>query len=272
MRSVMSTTTPDDAILVTSYNVRRPVPEFLTTPADRWSRRAPNLVSALRRERPAILAAQEVLPHTARTILAALGPTYRRYGVGRGRGGRGEGCPIFFDSERLHLVAGRQVALSDDPDTAGSRGWGNPIPRVATTAVFRDRRTGKSLGAVNTHLDPFSERSRLRSALALRQLAADSPHPTVLFGDLNAGASSRTVRTLLADGLLADAWTRAERRLTPAWRSFARYRRPRLGNRIDWICATAGIRVLTAAIEHRPETGGWPSDHLPVYAAIEVDS
>lgn len=256
---------------VMCFNVRRPLPALLSRGADRWSRREPLLAELLRRERPALLGAQEVLPGPATGIRNALGPSYRVVGVGRRAGGRGEGCPIFYDSERLDLLDHEQVALSDTPEVAGSRGWGNPLPRALVVATFRDRISDTVFSHLNTHLDPFSARSRVRSAAAVRDRAVRAGHPAIVTGDLNAGADSAAVRELLRDGRLVDAWAAADERSTPAWGTYAGYRSPVPdGPRIDWIAVTPSIHVRRAAIDPHPTRGRSPSDHLPVTATVEI--
>lgn len=254
---------------IMTFNVRRPIDRLTWRRADRWAHRRPRLRALLAAERPAVLGLQEAVPHQMADVLAALGPGHRFVGHGRGRRRTGEGCPIVFDAGRLELLAWRQHALSEDPDRSGSRSWGNVIPRVAVSAHFRDRSTGARFDVVNTHLDPFSARSRVRSVAYLRSLVGAGP--TIVTGDLNAGGASRTVRDLLADGRLADTWTTARSRLTPGVGTFAGYRTPRPnGQRIDWILASEGVVVDHAAINARRFAGGWPSDHLPVQAVVRI--
>lgn len=256
---------------VMTLNVRRPMPSLLSSPSDRWARRRPALVSMLRRESPSILCAQEVLPGPAAEIAAALGPSFARIGVGRRRGGRGEGCPVFFDRDRLELLHHRQRALSDTPDILGTRSWGNLVPRIVTVGAFRDRITGARFAVVNTHLDPFSARSRMRGVEAIRTEVRGTGHPTLVLGDMNTGAESDALRALRAGDLLTDTWTVAAERVTPAWGTYAGYRAPvRDGKRIDVILATADIEVERVGIDARTEDGIAPSDHLAVHAAFEV--
>jgi endonuclease/exonuclease/phosphatase family metal-dependent hydrolase len=186
------------ALHVMTFNVRRPVGRLAWRRADRWPQRRPRLRALLAAERPTVLCLQEAVPHQVAEVLAALGPGHRFVGHGRGPRRTGEGCPIVFDAGRLELLAWRQHALSADPDRDGSRSWGNVIPRIAVSAHFRDRSTGARFDVLNTHLDPFSARSRVRSVAYLRSLVG--PGPTIVAGDLNAGGASRTVRDLLADG------------------------------------------------------------------------
>jgi endonuclease/exonuclease/phosphatase family metal-dependent hydrolase len=250
-----------------TFNIRRPADPLAWRRADRWSRRRSRVRALLAAERPALLCLQEAVPRQMDDVLAALGPGHRFVGHGRGAGRTGEGCPIIYDARRLELLGWRQLALSDRPDLAGSRSWGNIMPRIAVSARFRDRATRAALRVVNTHLDPFSARSRVRSVAYLRSLVDGGP--TVVTGDLNAGGGSRTVRDLLADDRLVDSWSMARSRLTARVGTFADYRTPSPnGARIDRILVSEGIAVDSAAINARRIIGGWPSDHLPVQAVV----
>lgn len=264
---------PAPGIHIMSWNIRRPVPAALTRPADRWARRAPRLRALLATEQPTVLCAQEVAGGQIAAVLDGLGHGYDRIGRGRGADGGGEACPIFYDSTRLELLGWKQSALSDEPGRPGSVSWGNLVPRIVVTGTFRDRATARELLVVNTHFDPFSARSRLRSARAVLDLVAASGLPTVVAGDVNAGSSSAAVRELLASGLLTDGWMSAESRLTEQWGTFANYREPRRsGSRIDRIFTSAQVEVVNAAINPRRHGGGWASDHLPVQAVVRPDA
>lgn len=255
---------------VMTFNVRRPTDGITVPPADGWARRRPRLRALLAAERPALLCLQEAVPRQLRTVIAALGPSTRSVGYGRGPRRTGEGCPIVYDGDRLELLEWRQHALSEHPHRPGSRTWGNVIPRVAVSARFRDRASGALLGVVNAHLDPFSPHSRTRSVEYLRSIVVEGL-PTIVTGDLNAGDRSRAVRDLLADDRLTDAWSSARERLTPAFGTFAGYRAPRLGGpRLDRIVVSTGVSVDRVAINANRFDGGWPSDHLPVQAVVRL--
>nr|WP_220433334.1 endonuclease/exonuclease/phosphatase family protein [Kocuria coralli] len=87
-------------------------------------------------------------------------------------------------------------------------------------------------------------------------------------GDLNAGPGSRPLRELFARGHLLDAWHAADTRLTTEYGTYARYRSPRPGKRIDWIAVSPDVRVERIGINPASIDGGWPSDHLLVQAAV----
>lgn len=257
------------ALHIMSLNVQRPSPLAWRRDA-RWNVRRDRLRALLQTEKPALLGAQEVMPEQAVFMQGALGPTYGFVGRGRHAGGTGEGCPVIYDTERLELVDWQQAALSDTPHVAGSRSWGNVFPRITVTADFRDRETAAELRFINTHLDPLCTRSQIRSVDTIRTAVAGSSSPTIVTGDLNAGPSSRTLQALLAGGTLVDAWHAAQERLTPEFATYANYRPPRRGSRIDWIVTTPDISVTQVAVNADPIRGGWVSDHLPVQAEVVI--
>lgn len=252
-----------------SWNIRRRIRHIIPKAADRWDRRSPGLRELLRAELPTLLGVQEALPDQARFIGEALGDGYRWIGKGRSAQGIGEGCPIYYDAERLRLVEWEQVALSNEPTRPGSTSWGNFLPRILVSATFEDRATSRRFLALNTHLDHVSARSRLRSAHAILNITSTAALPTVVTGDMNAGAGSAPLRELLGSGLLTETWGAARNRDSTEWGTFSNYRAPRSGGRrLDWILASPDFRIDRAAINEHRHAGVWGSDHLPVQAVM----
>lgn len=256
---------------IMSLNIRRRRGALAWRPADRWTHRAPRLRALLASERPTLLGVQEALPSQVEVARDALGPAYRYLGHGRGDDGAGEGCPIVYDAERLRLLEWTQLALSDEPHVAGSRSWGNWLPRIVVRALFRDATTGAEFVVLNTHLDPFSSRSRVRSAEQIRRWVMRERVPIIVSGDLNSDPESATVAAMLETGALRDAWNAASSRLTPEWGTYGRYRTPRRGGRrIDMILVSDRVDVDGTGINGVPHGGGWASDHLPVQAVLRL--
>jgi len=255
-----------------SFNIRRRLPRLLSRRRDRWETRAPLVGRLLAAERPTVVALQEAFADQTDFVASALGTRYRAVGRGRNADGRGEGCPLIYDSERLELIDWRQLALSGTPRVAGSRSFGNPMPRVVVMARLRDRATGTALRVVNTHLDPFSARSRLLGArLIVDLLGCGADEPTVLTCDANALTGSPAYRELTGRAGLADAWHAADELLTPEWNTYSGYRAPRAGGRrIDWVLVGGGVRVLRAGINAPRFDGRAASDHEPVQALLRL--
>ncbi|MEJ6490535.1 endonuclease/exonuclease/phosphatase family protein [Leucobacter sp. USCH14] len=255
---------------VMTANIRRRIDPWAIRPADRWELRRDRLRQQLRGSGPHVLGVQEALPSQTRWVQESLGERYRFVGHGRAADGGGEGCPVFYDRTRLELLDWRQFALSDTPTRAGSRSWGNLFPRIAVDARFRDRASAVEFRCINTHLDPLSARSRQRSLEHLRDMIASEPGPAILTGDFNTGPGSSALAALLAGDALRDAWHAARERRSPEYATYANYRTPRPGRRLDWIVTTADIAVDRARIIADPVLGGWPSDHLPVLAEVHL--
>ncbi|MEI5583343.1 MULTISPECIES: endonuclease/exonuclease/phosphatase family protein [unclassified Agromyces] len=261
---------------VMSFNIRRRLPSARRGSPDRWSTRRPLVTRLLAAEQPTILGVQEALADQVHVIAEGLGPAYRWVGMGRDPSGRGERCPVFYDADRLELIAWRQRALSATPDLLGSRtrSWGNLTRRILVSAAFADRSTGARIVAFNTHLDHLSWRSRLHSArfiveLASASQAADPDAAVVVTGDFNANERSAVYRALTADGVLRDSWDAAAERITPQWGTYHGYRRLRRGGpRIDFVFAGRGVDVARVAINAARFDGLAASDHEPVQAVV----
>ena len=227
---------------VMTFNVRRRLERRVWRTADRWEVRRPALEALLRSERPTLLGVQEARPDQTE-VIAGLG--YRFAGTPEAAEGRGEGCPLFYDAERLELLEWTQEALSDRPERRRIEVVGQPDPAdpgVRANAGSRDRRRGCSSSTRTSTTCP--PRSRIRSAEMIRERVAGQALPAIVMGDLNASEHSRPVRELLRRGVLTDAWTAASERLTPQWGTFANYRPPRVGGaRIDWIAVTPTVEV-----------------------------
>ncbi len=256
---------------VMSYNIRRRLPQLNPRSPDRWAHRRHLLKRLLRAEQPALLGVQEALFDQARFVRHALGTHYRSIGRGREANTGGEGCPILYDSRRLRVLGWEQTALSDTPHVPGSTSWGNRTPRIVVDATFHDIATGSEFQVVNTHLDNRSRTARLRSADSLRQIVQSRPLPTIMTGDFNTDADTDPYDQLTGDGLLLDTWDATEKRLTEVWGTYLNYRPPQHDRkRIDWILVTPDITVHTAAINVTRYADGWPSDHAPVQAAVDL--
>jgi endonuclease/exonuclease/phosphatase family metal-dependent hydrolase len=255
---------------VMTYNIRRRVAHVTQHSPDLWTRRRPHLQTLLQREMPTILATQEGLPDQVEFVAQALGAGYKRIGRGRNADGDGEQCAIFFDTRRLTLHDWKQRALSDSPYVAGSRSWGNRLPRIVVSADLTDKATGVRFSVFNVHFDHFSRSSRARSATMLNDLVEATDAPAIVLGDMNAGVRSAPYR-ILTGGPLRDAWTTAGERLSPAWGTFSGYRRPkRGGKRIDWLLVTGSITVEAVGINAARFGGAAASDHEPVQARLTL--
>ena len=239
---------------------------------DYWPERAPLTIEFLRLEQPTILGVQEVLFHQLSAVEEGLGRHYKMVGFGRDGGAGGEYSGIFYDARRLTVKWWDQFWLSDTPDLIGSATWGNTVTRIVTWAEFHDSATGRDFVHINSHFDHQAENARVRSAQVVRDQVAAADLPVVFTADCNAAAEgSAAYDVLVTEGGLQDTWLAADRQLTPYVGTFPNYGTPNPdGTRIDWILASPGVKVRSAAINTWTRDGRFPSDHTPVQALLKI--
>ena len=256
---------------VMSFNIRRRMPRLMPGSPDRWHRRRPLVQRLLGAELPTLLGVQEALPDQAGFVRHALGERYRSIGYGRNADRRGEGCPLFYDTDRVQLLDWSQTSLSDTPNEPGSSTWGNRVPRVLIDATFRDKFTSVEFRMLNTHFDHRSRLSRVRSAELVRARVAETSLPTIVTGDFNTSIGSLPFAAITENGTLVDSWDTAIERVSDAWGTFPDYRPPRLDRkRIDWILVTPSVSVGSTGINVTRFKDRWPSDHAPVQAVVTL--
>ncbi|WP_036960983.1 endonuclease/exonuclease/phosphatase family protein, partial [Promicromonospora kroppenstedtii] len=262
-----------DLLHAMSFNVRYDrVGQTQPGEPDYWPERAPLATAFLQLEQPTVLGVQEVLFHQLPAIEAGLGKHYRMVGFGRDGGAGGEYSGIFYDARRLTVKWWDQFWLSDTPDLIGSATWGNTVTRIVTWAEFHDEATGRDFVHINSHFDHQAENARVRSAQMVRDQVAEAGLPVVFTADCNAAAeASAPYDVLVTEGGLQDTWAAAARQLTPYVGTFPNYGTPNPeGTRIDWILATPGVEVRSAAINTWTRDGRYPSDHTPVQALLRI--
>jgi endonuclease/exonuclease/phosphatase family metal-dependent hydrolase len=258
---------------VMTFNLR------FDTPSDggnAWPLRRDWVAALVRFHAPDVLGVQEALAHMLTDLDARL-PGFARVGVGRadGRAG-GEFSAILYRTDRLELLDSGTFWLSPTPEVPGSKGWDAAIERVATWARFGDRRTGCRYVHLNTHFDHIGEQARQESAQLIRRRLATlaAGLPVVVTGDLNADPASAPYRVLtqdpIGDGLtpLRDAFAASRDGHYGPTSTWTEFRAIEPGRRIDYVLVSADIPVLMHGILPDSWDGRFPSDHLPVLAAI----
>ena len=266
--------TPRPVIKVMTFNIRYGLANDGT---NSWPYRAHLVVEAVRTFDPDLLGMQEVLLFQADWLRKQL-PEYAFHGVGREDGKtRGEMVPIFYKTNRFSLLQSGHFWLSETPNVPGSRSWDSSLPRMVSWVVLRDLQTGTRFLYMNTHFDHRGRVARAASARLIRQWvqthAADLP--VLLTGDFNSTENSEPYQILVQGrGLPQKAipWIDAYRVIHPTpteWEATAHgWRGTRKGRRIDWIIHSPDFVPLEAVIIHYQDSGHYPSDHYPVFAAI----
>lgn len=145
-----------------------------------------------------LLGVQEALHSQMEDMQQAL-PQYRYFGVGRDDGKtKGEYSAIFYDTARLQWLKGSTFWLSENPEQVGAKGWDAAIPRIVTWSAFRDKTTGRTFFAFNTHFDHIGKIARAESArLLLRKVAGIAgTAPVIITGDFNAQPQDEPIQIL----------------------------------------------------------------------------
>ena len=268
-----------------SFNVRYEAPEDRHSRA--WRQRIAGAVRMIRRQRPDCIGVQEAQHGQAADLWASL-PDYEFFGVGRDDGKQdGEYSGIFYQRERFRpdVTDCGTFWLSDTPERAGSRTWGNEIPRAAAWLRLVDLATGRGFYVFNTHWDHRHQQSRERAAMLISKRIDGRKHadePVALIGDFNSIESNPGMiyltgrRATLAgseqiwpNGLL-DAYQslhagEKNRRTLHLWRD------SREGPlKVDHVLVSRGAGIETAEIV----SGDKPmvSDHFPVTARVKFPS
>lgn len=236
-----------------------------------WSARRPLLTELLRESAPHLLGVQEGLRPQLDQIAEGLADHYTWVGQSRLGDTEDEYCAIYVDRRRFDILDVDQRWLSTTPQTPGSLSWGRH-PRIVTAVSLAERDSGARLLMLNTHLDYWSLTARRFSAELLADYLDTSGggRPVVLTGDFNTGAHISAVHRRLQQAGLVDVFDRAAHP-GPDHPTFNDYQPPRTrGPRIDWIFVSAQVQVDSCGIVTRHFDGRYPSDHLPVQAALRL--
>ena len=259
-------------LVVMSYNLRTGgvARENDAAKGLNWDVRFPAVLEIFKKHHPHVVGTQELRDYQLNEILSAT--KYRSVGIARnGRLSGDEFSAILYDPRRLGLVRSGTFWLSQTPGSP-SVGYDARFPRIATWAVFRDRKSGREIAFYNTHLDHIGVISRQEGIkMIVRHAAKEASHlPLVLTGNFNAVPDSPTYRT--AASLLRDARV-AARKVYGAPYTFHGFRdlpARRAGAILDYVFVSPQVKVLSLYADVSKPEGIFPSDHAPLIAKIIV--
>ncbi|MDN6327344.1 MAG: endonuclease/exonuclease/phosphatase family protein [Alkalibacterium sp.] len=177
--------------------------------------------------------------------------------------------PIIFKSDKFDLIETETSWLSP----SGSKNsqaveWKAAYPRIFTTAVLKEIKTGQTLTFINTHFDHVSETARYHSAqlIAKKLPRLKDRGPVFLMGDFNGGCSERWYKVITNDFL--DCETLAPHKVgpdvsctmstldsDPSWSDMSK---------IDYIFYDRDVEVLKTETLTDKFHGSYPSDHFPL--------
>lgn len=259
---------------VMSFNLR------YNTPNDginAWPNRQARVAGLIRFHDADVVGVQEAL-HGMLVDLDSLLPEYDRVGMGRSDGkNAGEFSAILYKRSRVMMQESQTFWLSPNPEAVGEKAWDAALERIATWGRFVDRASGCRYLHLNTHFDHRGEQARRESATLIRRQLGTlaGALPVIVTGDLNAAPSSVAYATLTkgtVDGgfpPLRDAYVASvEPHYGPTTSSngFKEIG----GNRIDYVMVSDSVTVLKHGILSDRWDARFPSDHLPVLAALQL--
>lgn len=261
-----------DTVRVMTFNVRYDTDEDGELA---WPHRKHRVASVIRFHRPDVIGLQEPLEHQLAYLREQL-PAYDWVGVGRVDGEtEGEHGPVGFRRSRFALQDHNTFWLSETPHVSGSKHPEASYPRMATWAELRDRHTGRSFVACNTHFEHRSATAREESAGLVRRRLDDiaSDTPAVVTGDLNCTETDHPYELLTAadgDGCrLYDAQYHSEHGHHGPTVTFNRF--DGATEKIDYVFVTDGLGVFQHAVVDDHWDGVPPSDHAPVVADVRFE-
>lgn len=259
-------------IKIITFNIRYDKPD---PDKQDWRIRRDAIAALIQEYRPDIIGTQEGKAHQILDLHRRL-PNYQSIGGDRTGTGTGEYCAIFYNKDHLISLDSGDFFLSDTPDIAGSitPEWGNPVPRMASWAVFTVAQDTKTITCFNTHLDYNSALARELGATLIRdRIIHHNRDHTYLFltGDFNAEPDSLP-REILSESsanyiTLQDALAGVELEKQRSIHGFT----GEAFAAVDTIYYDSRLRRDTVTVDDRKWQGVLPSDHFPIIANFVDD-
>ncbi|WP_036147097.1 endonuclease/exonuclease/phosphatase family protein [Maribacter sp. Hel_I_7] len=261
-------TTYGQEVKVLSYNIKY---DNVNDTVNNWNDRKEAMVELLNYYEPDIIGMQEVLDHQL-TYLDENLSDYTFIGVGRDDGKKkGEYSPILYNTKKFKLLKSETFWLSETPHEI-SVGWDASMERICTYGVFVDIESGKQFMVFNTHFDHIGTVAREKSAeLIVTKIKEINSNklPVVLMGDLNLSPNETPIKFL--QGALTDGQSITKKPFYGPTGSFSGFDHNRvLNNRIDYIFVENFEVLEYIHIDDRMENNKHISDHLPVFANLEM--
>lgn len=266
---------------IASYNIRVSNDND-TRQGDGWDKRHIVLCDQIRWHDFDIFGAQEVTRPQLEDMLARL-PEYDFVGGGRDDGKmKGELSPILYKRDKFKILDSGMFWISENPEAVGVKGWDAQLPRICTYAHVEDKATRTRFWFFSLHMDHVGVEARREGAKLLQRKVAEmcGNEKAVVVGDFNVNQNNEAYRTMLTNGMLADAYdvTRYRFSSNGTYQGFdsAEY----TAERIDHIFVTKDITVTHFAIltdaywseegeaQDKKHIRRVPSDHYPIAAKI----
>jgi len=254
-----------------TFNIR------LNTKADSlnaWPYRKDNAASQILFHDVHLLGVQEAL-HDQMIDLQDRLPRFKFVGVARDDGKqKGEYSAIFYDTTRLQALDSKTFWLSLTPEVPGSKSWDAAITRIVTWAKFKDRKTGKTFFAFNTHFDHMGKEARRESAKILLQKVSSiaGKTPSIITGDFNARPTDEPIQVISDKSNPLHLINATEISATPHYGPTGTFNgfgpKERDDQPIDYIFLKGPWKVKKHATISQTWNGRFASDHFAVLGTV----
>jgi len=254
---------------IITFNIRYNTPN---DGVNAWPNRIEMVSGLLKFHEPDIFGFQEALVEQIEDIQNTL-PDYEWFGVGRDDGKKaGEFSPIFFNKAKFILIDNGTFWLSETPDKP-SKGWDAALNRIVTWGKFKSKVTGKQFFVFNTHFDHIGMEARKNSAALIHkkieEMTENKNLPVILTGDFNLTPEQEPI--ILLKKFLSDSRDVTEQPPYGPIGTFNSFKwNAPMDKRIDYIFVYGGISVLKYAVLTDAKDQRFPSDHLPVFAKVQL--
>ncbi len=259
-------------IRVLQFNIR-----YLNTNDGKnvWANRRQDVMTFVHDTEADVFGLQEAVHKQVQHFQASM-TEYEMIGEGRDGGMGGEWNPIFYLKAKYDLVKSGTFWLSDTPDVKGSNTWGAACRRIMTWAILKNKVTGEQFLYANTHFDHVSTSAQEKSAHLVKQRLKEYAKglPIIVTGDFNCDPASKPYEMMLSPNesfAMLEAWQHARSKqgnegTFHSFGSIAVNKR----SRIDFIFLTPDIRSLRCITDDETSHPCLLSDHVPVYADVEL--
>lgn len=241
-----------------------------------WEERKHWVAKIIEDRKPDLIGTQEATVPMLDWLKDRFHGTYDVYGVNRTRSEEeGEFSAIFVKKDSFSIFRSGSFMLSETPDVIGSFGWDAQCERICSwTELAFHGKTKPALRFFNTHLDHIGKVARtegLRLILKnMREQNLNVPLPFMLTGDFNDTPESGLLDVIHEFEPMTSCFDLMSEEEKKHSRTFHGYQGGTEGSPIDYIMSSQGIDFKSSAIVRDKVEEGYPSDHYPIVAHMEM--
>lgn len=213
-----------------------------------------------------IMGFQEYTPVWEEHVAAQFGDRYDMFNKYRATTGWIESPPILWKKEKFECVKSGYFWLSDTPEVE-SRGWDSlPHNRICLYVILKDKASGESFVAMNTHYG-FGDDCQVKSSALITEYAKRiSDLPTFITGDFNMIPTSAGYAEMVKSFTDVNEETARDMRSTYHGYDLDKVR----NEHIDYCFINGKIKPLSQKIIDETVDEKFPTDHFGIYSEIEI--